>query len=272
MAMKTGLIQAGHWVAIALILSAALTPATNATAGQAEPPFSSTSDTVFDIIRTGDPSTFRCLSYDGRDTRQMWDKRVDGEDYHDTYLFRAHFTDGPPVDFIVNPEFGSQEAARAEVERYTHALGQLAPLFRQNIRQIGIHKGMPTYSAGTGKIFVYADRTSLRISENHLEESLLHEAVHASLDANHRLAPDWVAVQQQDPGFLTDYAASRPEREDLAETALFAWGLLHHPDRIPPVDSRDIRAQVPARLAYLNQLFARPVQLDPPPVPPERCR
>ena len=237
-----------------------------------EPPFSSTSDTVFDIIRTEDPSSFNCLSYEGRATRQMWDKRLDGEDYYDTYLFHAHFHDAPPIDIIVNPEFGSVDAARDEVLRHTRALGQLAPVFRKGIRQIGIHKGMPTYSAGAGKIFLYSDRSTIRISENHLEESLLHEAVHASLDDEYRLSPEWVAAQKRDGAFLTRYAASRPEREDLAETALFAFGLLRHPGRIPPVDSRVIRERVPARLAFLGELLDKPVNLPAPPKPPDRCR
>ena len=201
----------------------------------------------------------------------MWDKRVDNEFNFDTFLFHAHFTDGPPIDFIVNPEFETVEAARTEVLRYTRALGQLPPVFRQGIRQIGVHRGMPTYSAGTGKIFVYSDRTTVRISENKLEESLLHESVHASLDAQHRLSPEWMAAQQADPGFVTRYAASRPDREDLAETALFAYAFLRYPDRLPPVDSQDVRNQAPARLAFLSRLLSQPVRLDPPPAPPDRC-
>lgn len=268
--LKNIRLKRADW-SCALAFCASLACATSTALAGSQPPFSSTSDTVFDIIRTDDPSTFRCLSYEGRATRQMWDKRVDAEDYYETYLFHAHFTDGPPIDFIVNPEFGSVDAARAEVARHTRALGQLAPLFREGIRQIGIHKGKPTYSAGPGKIFLYSDRSSIRISENRLEESLLHEAVHASLDASYRLAPDWVAAQRADDAFVTRYAASRPDREDLAETALFAWGLKFHPDRIPPVDSQDIRNQVPARLAFLNTLLSQPIQLADPPEPPDNC-
>lgn len=243
-----------------------------ATLSAASPPFGSTADTVFDIIRTDDPTSFVCLSYEGREIRQMWDKRLDNEFDLNVFLFRAYFSDGPSIDIIVNPEFQTREAAEAEARRYTRPLGQLPMVFRQGIRQFGIHDGRPTYSAGPGKIFVYAERTSQRIDENHLEESLLHESVHASLDATHARAPGWVAAQQQDPGFATRYAQNHPQREDLAETALFAYAFLRHPDRLPPVDSADIRTAVPARLTYLQGVLAGPVAAAAIPAPPEHCK
>jgi len=124
------------------------------TAGAGEPLYGSTADTVFDIITVDDPSSFVCLSYQGRTIRQMWDKRLDNEFDLEVFLFQAHFTDSPPFDIIVNPEFATREAAEAEARRYTKSLGQLPLVFRHGIRQFGIHDGNPTYSAGSGKIFV----------------------------------------------------------------------------------------------------------------------
>ena len=121
--------------------------------------------------------------------------------------------------------------------RYVRGLGQLPPLLRAGIRQFGIHKGDQGFHGGPGKIFMYQDRTTLRIAQNHLEESLMHEAVHASLDATYRDDPAWRAAQDSDGRFVTAYAAAHPEGEDLAESLLFAYGLLRHPGRIPPVDS-----------------------------------
>ena len=82
-----------------------------------------------------------------------------------------------------------------------------------------------------------------------------HEAVHASWDRDHAAAPDWLAAQQADGGFLTGYAEAAPEVEDLAETALFAFAILHHPKRFPPVDTADTRAAVPHRIAYFAGLL-----------------
>ena len=174
-----------------------------------EYPFGSTADTVFDIIRTDDPTAFVCLSYEGRTTRQMWDKRIDGESDLNVFLFQAHFSDGPPVDIILNPEFGSEGEARAEAMRYVRGLGQLPLVFRQGIRQFGVHKGDKGFHGGPGKIFMYHDRATRRIEQAHLEESILHESVHASLDRDWRQSPQWRAAQAKDPGFLTRYAAAR---------------------------------------------------------------
>jgi hypothetical protein len=240
-------------------------------AARAEPPFSSTADTVFDIITVDDPSSFDCLTYEGRTVRQMWDKRLDNEFDLNVFLFQAYFKDAPPFDIIVNPEFGTREAAEAEARRYTKGLGQLPLEFRFGIRQFGIHDGTPTFSAGAGKIFVYAGKTTQRISENHLEESLLHESIHASLDRTYAQSDVWIEAQQSDGRFLTRYAKSHPEREDMAETALFAYGLLRQPGRIPPVDSRDILSAVPARIAVIKDILSQPPEIGPIPIPPEGC-
>lgn len=235
------------------------------------PPFSSMADTVFDVIRTEDASAFLCLSDEGRGQRQMWDKRADAEFTHDAYLFRAYFADSAPITFVVNPEFESTDAARAEVLRYTHGLGQLPAVLREGINQFGIHKGREGFHAGFGKVFMYQDQATLRIEENKLEESLMHEAVHASLDRRWRLAPEWLKAQVTDGKFLTRYGEDNPQREDLADTMVFAWGVLRHPGRIPPVDTDEILSQVPARLAVIDKILALP-NGAPPPIPPARCR
>ena len=238
----------------------------------AQPPFSSMADTVFDIIRVDDPSAFVCLNYEGRNLWEMWDRRVDAEFNHEAFHFTAHFTDTPPINITLNPEFGSEGEARAEAMRYVRALGQMPPVLRAGIRQFGIHKGRERFHAGSGKIFMYQDQASLRIGQRKLEESIMHEAVHASLDKTWRLAPDWVSAQRSDGAFVTRYAASRPDREDLAETMVFAFGLLEHPGRIPPVDSRDILATSSARIDVIRGILADTSTAGPQDPPPPGCQ
>lgn len=240
----------------ALCCGAALPAAVpDAARAQNDPPFSDTAGTVFDIIRADDPGSFLCLQPQGQAVRQIWDKRVDGEPLVQAFLFTARFTDGTVIEIAINPEFGSAGAARSEALRYTTPLGQLPTAVRRGIDRFSVHGGDAGFHAGAGQVVVYAGRADQRLIYAHLEESLFHEAVHASWDADHRLAPDWIAAQAADGGFLTDYAANSPEREDLAETALFALALLHHPDRFPPVDSADARRAVPHRIAYIANLL-----------------
>ncbi|AVO39418.2 hypothetical protein [Pukyongiella litopenaei] len=242
----------------ALGVSAMLAAAPAPMAASPEPPFDATADTVFDIIATGDASAFLCLEDRGREVRQMWDKRIDGERDLNAFLFVAHFSDSAPIDIVLNPEFGDTGSARAEAERYARPLGQLPALLRSGLRQFGIHKGDKGYHGGPGKVFVYSGKTDLRLSQDHLEESLFHEAVHASLDRDHARSDDWRAAQAADDAFVTRYAQEHPEGEDLAETALFAYGLIYRPGRIPPADAAAIRARVPARLAVLATILSLP--------------
>ena len=61
--------------------------------------------------------------------------------------------------------------------------------------------------------------------------------------------------RRSDGRFLTSYAQKSPEREDLAETALFAYAILHHPDRFPPADTDDTMRAVPNRIEYIKAVF-----------------
>jgi hypothetical protein len=221
----------------------------------ADPPFSDTAGTVFDIIRKDDPSVFSCLEERGRGERQIWDKRVDGEPIVNAFLFMARYTDGTAIEIAINPEFETAAAARAEALRYVGPLGQLPTSLRRGIGRFSVHKGRKSFHAGTGQIVFYAETADDRLTYDHLEESLFHEAVHASWDAEHRLAPGWIEAQQRDGGFLTDYALKTPDREDLAETALFAYAILHHPERLPPADTEDTEKAVPNRIAYIARLL-----------------
>ncbi|UVK40987.1 hypothetical protein LHFGNBLO_002527 [Mesorhizobium sp. AR10] len=218
-----------------------------------KPPFGWTKDTVFDIIRTSDESTFSCLEHVGRADRQIWDKRVDDEPVVNAFLFAAHYADGTNIEIGINPEFGAQE--KAEALRFANPLGQLPSLLRAGIHRFSVHMGQEGFHAGTEQVIVYSGTADERASYNHLEESLFHGSVHASLDEDHRLSDGWKEAQASDGQFLASYAARSPEREDLAETALFAFAILHHPDRFPPADTEATMRAVPHRIEYIRNLF-----------------
>lgn len=235
-----------------------------------KPPYGDTAGTVFDIIQATDPSAFVCLEPQGQADRQIWDKRVDGEPVVAAHLFVALYTDGAAIEIAVNPEFDAATAQTLAL-RFAQPLGQLPTALRAGIARFSVHGGDESFHAGTGQIVVYVGKADQRASYNHLEESLFHEAVHASWDEAYRLAPDWVAAQAADGGFLTDYGAQNPDREDLAETALFAFAILHHPDRFPPVDTADTRRAVPHRIAFVAGLLPPGVPLITQKDSPQTC-
>ena len=153
--------------------------------------YSSTASTTFDVITKSDPSAFTCLVYEGRKTQQIWDKRVDGEPIVSTFSFLAHFGDGSSVQIAINPEFGSVEAAQTEAMRYVHPIGQLPAILREGVQRISVHMGKEAFHAGSGQIVAYSEMTSHRKGHHHLEETIFHELVHASLDDRYRLSPEW---------------------------------------------------------------------------------
>ena len=227
------------------------------TANDLKPPFGDTVGTVFDIIQESDSSLFACIEYLGRGERQVWDKRVDDEPTIDAFLFRARYQDGADIEIIINPEFGSAEAAQEEAEVYTKPLGQLPSSLREGIETFSVHKGDESPHAGTGVITLYADTTRQRQSYDHLEETLFHEAVHASWDERYEQSEEWLTAQENDGRFLTQYGldAEAGEGEDLAETALFAYAVSHFPGRIPPADTEDILGTVPNRIKFIEILL-----------------
>mgnify|MGYP001765650037 CR=1 FL=1 len=220
----------------------------------AGPVYDSTADTVFDIITAADPSAFVCLQPLGQAPRQIWDKRVDGEPVVNAHLFEARYSDGARIEVAVNPEFPA-EATEAIARRFALPLGQLPTALRAGIGRFSVHGGDQGFHAGDGQIVVYTGRADRRAADLHLEESLFHEAVHASWNRDHAAATGWRTAQRADGGFLTGYAEAAPEVEDLAETSLFAFAILHHPDRFPPADTADTRAAVPHRIAYVAGLL-----------------
>ena len=48
-----------------------------------------------------------------------------------------------------------------------------------------------------------------------------------------------------------------PKHEDLAESALFAYTLIHQPDRIPKEEAAMIARAIPNRIAFVEKLLPK---------------
>lgn len=216
---------------------------------------SSVVGTDFDFIVDEDPSTFLCLEFRGRRLREMPDKTTGGALIHPALVFVAHYEDGTSVDLALDADFATESAAREEALRYATRLGKLPTSLRGGVERIVVHAGPTDATAFSdrGLIVVYAANATKRIATHDLEETLFHESVHAAWDGPHRESPEWQAAQTADAAFITNYAAKEPG-EDLAESALFAYTLLHHPERIPSDHAAHIHATIPARIAFVEKL------------------
>ncbi|MYA63463.1 MAG: hypothetical protein F4Y21_02190 [Gemmatimonadetes bacterium] len=85
-----------------------------------------------------------------------------------------------------------------------------------------------------GSILIHTEDSSTRlaIDEGFLEEVLMHEAAHASLDMEHRDAPAWLVAQQADGVAISGYAEEFPGREDVAESILPYFAVRYKPERL----------------------------------------
>jgi len=218
---------------------------------------SSVVGTDFDFILDTDPSTFLCLEYKGQRTREMPDKTSKDALFQPAFVFMSYYDDGTSIDMALDIDFADETTAREEALRYVPRLGKLPTLLRQDIERLVIHKGNPDATAFSdiGLIVVYSDNATKRISTHDLEETIFHESVHASLDEPYAGSAAWLDAQASDSAFATNYASENPEGEDLAESALFAYTLIHHPERIPEDDATWLRNTIPARIAFIETLL-----------------
>lgn len=218
----------------------------------------SITSTDIDFITKSDPSQFARIEFRKKGLQEMPDKRPGNNKLrHEAYSFVASFKDNTAVTINLAASFGSEEAALQEVKRYVDPLGKLPTELRKGVRRLVIHNGGDDTTAFSdeGLIVVYSGNAMKRIAAHDLEETIFHESVHAAWDKRHANSKAWIRAQRADGTFVTSYAQSKPKREDLAESALFAYTLLHHPDRIPKVDAKKIRRAIPNRIQFIADLM-----------------
>ncbi len=227
---------------------------------QLSPYRSSVVGTDFDYITESDPDTFDHLEDKGQGSAEMPDKSDRSASLRqEAFLFVAHFNDGTRVRLAIDADFKTQDSARQEALRYTPRLGKLPTALRRGVERVVIHKGGENVTAfsDVGLIVLYSDNATKRIGTHDLEETVFHESVHAAWDKTHAKSPQWQDAQKKDGAYITDYARKNPQGEDLAESALFAYTLLHHPDRIPKDAAANITRLIPHRIAFVETLLPK---------------
>ncbi len=213
--------------------------------------------TVFvdpNILTASDPTTFQGVADAGRENRTMWDRRAGDWIRVRAYLFNARFDDGLTMEIQVNPELGSAEAALAVAEEYGESIGRIPTSLRTGVQSVWIHRGLGSFGGGNNNILIHRDTAEEHERGGYLEEVLMHEGVHSSLDPVHLRAPGWQVAQDADGGFISEYARDYPDREDLAETFVPYFALRYREGRIPHATWDTIMSAIPNRIAYLDSL------------------
>jgi hemolysin type calcium-binding protein len=210
-----------------------------------------------DFITDDDPSAFVSVTFTGRARKEMPGDGLPGLHQDQVYLFDMRFSDGATIEIRADQRFASVADALAEVEHFAGPLGKLPGFMRQDLSHVVFNIGdRGAFAEASGRFFVVSsENMAARRSTHDMEETIFHETIHATLDARHLNTAAWQDAQVADGVFITDYAARRPDKEDLAETALFYYTYRYHPDRLSDEIIDAMRDGLPARIAVLDDIF-----------------
>ncbi len=251
-----------HW---SLILFVSLLATQPSIGGQ--PPFHGTIFIESQLITADDPSSFQSITARGQGLRRMYDRR-DGGRFHqvNAWLFDASYTDGLQLEVQVNPEFDQPKAAEL-AEKFAHVLGQLPHCLRLDAKTVWIHAGHELFGGGNENYLIHTEMATEYESSGILEETLMHEGSHTSLDGRYASTDEWRSAQQQDDAYISNYARDNPQREDIAESFVPYLAVRFREDRIRPENAKTIRETIPNRLQYFDslKLDLRPFAENPPP-------
>ena len=219
------------------------------------PPYSGTVWVTPEILGPDDPSSFGTVTYAGRGTREIFDRRANAWITVNAYLFDVQFGERT-VEWQFNPEFGSEEATRAEIDVFAPAIGRLPAALLANLLEVEVNAGQGAFGGNpyNGSILIHTEDTGTRLAvrDGFLEEVFMHEAAHASLDMEHRDAPGWLAAQQSDGVTISEYARDYPDREDVAESILPYFAVRYMPDRLTAAERWHMTMTTPNRWDYFD--------------------
>lgn len=211
--------------------------------------------TDFDFILDNDPNVLESIRFVEFSRQEMPDRRTDAL-FAKAYIFNCSFSDSTTVQIWAHEDFRSQAAVEVYVNLLANAIGQQPHFNRVDLDHVVLHKGNAgAYAEEEGKFFViYSDNMDVRIRNHDLQETVFHECAHVAFEEQYAKASGWVQAQQADTGFITDYAASNPTKEDISESAIFAFVLLNHPGRLPAAVEAAVQKQIPNRIQYFGTL------------------
>ncbi|MDG1804315.1 T9SS type A sorting domain-containing protein [Flavicella sp.] len=218
----------------------------------AQPPYYGTIFIDPDIITSSDPSSIQSTTYSGQGMVEMFDRRVNNWVTVNAYLFDVIWDDGLTSIAQINPEFGSVANATIEAEKYAFLIGQLPKILRENVNEIWVHQGVELFGGASNAILIHTGQTINYENSGILEETLVHEASHTSLDAIYSASEGWLSAQNEDDKFISTYALDNPTREDIAESFLSWLMVRYRQNNISTLDFNNITQTIPNRLNYFD--------------------
>lgn len=206
-----------------------------------------------DFILADDPGSCWSMAQKKAGRTEMYDPRRDTLFVEGALHFALTFPD-QTMRINVHPDVGNPQQRAMEVAA---SVSRLPTRMRNPLEYVNIldGDGQAWEEAEGGFFTLYDVLIERRLAEHDLDETVFHETAHVALDPKFSSDPDWQSNQIADGDFITRYAAEHPNKEDIAESALFAWTMLYHPGRLPAQVEAAARDVMPNRLEYLGNVL-----------------
>lgn len=206
-----------------------------------------------DFILSDDPAACWSIAEGEGGRTEMYDPRRDTLFVEGAFHFDVTF---PDQQVRINVHPGVEDPPQRAKEAAA-SVSRLPTQMRNALRYVNILDGDgAAWEEGSGGFFtLYDGLMERRLAEHDLDETVFHESAHVALDPLLSSDPDWHSNQIADGEFVTQYAADKPDKEDIAESVLFAWTMLHHPGRLPAEVEAAVRDIMPNRLEYLGNML-----------------
>lgn len=206
-----------------------------------------------DFILPDDPGACWSIAASGRGRTEMYDPRRDALFTEGAFHFDVTFPD-QRIRINVHPGVGNPQQRAREAAA---SVSRLPTQMRNALKHVNILDGDgAAWEESLGGFFtLYDELMTRRLAEHDLDETVFHESAHVALDPMFSGDRDWRSSQAKDRDFITQYAADKPNKEDIAESALFVWTMLHHPGRLPADVEAAVRDTIPNRLEYLSNMM-----------------
>ena len=201
------------------------------------------------VINDNDTSKFNRnnLRYIGVEDRKLFDRRnPDNEDMTDTHVFSLNMNN-KNIEVQVNANDFNEEDAEKEAEKYLVYIGKLPDLFLDQVRTVTIHKGdlQHLWGGGNNGLLIHTGIGEDYIDKGIVEEVLLHESTHTSLDEVFNpntpiKSNEWLETVNKDDLFISRYAKENARREDLAETLPIYYAIRRKRDNLTEIDDEEL--------------------------------
>ena len=249
-----------------LVLMLALITGCLAALAQEDPPYSGTVYIDADWLTPDDPSIYQNKSYSGLRQFTWYDFRNGQWTNSEAHTYELRFDERITVTASVHTDF-PKEQAEPYLREWGVALGQAPARLLSGLGEFQIvpadpaNKGLKAngYTDPTHIVFYLEDLAELQLSD-FTEEAIIHEMSHASFQRSQD-SSEWLAAQEKDPCFISEYARDNPASEDISETLMPYLMLRFLPQRVDEADKSKINNCIAERSEVLYSLFRQATKI-----------